>query len=174
MQGIIHTEQLSLNSTQNASLVADLQRKRKKRFPSQAHTFTSLAEPQVLYKIQQIVSLRKLNYPWQKSLLPPQSYGCLKCHQFAKSTIQLPPLPPLSLMSGCNGIYYYRYYLLPWRWILPIWDFPSNAYSLPCSLYLPCWYNFLLGSTFLCSLIYSPRSLYPIGILYASYYVLLD
>ena len=27
---------------------------------------------------------------------------------------------------------------------------------------------------FFCSLIYSPRSLYPIGILYASYYVLLD
>ena len=23
------------------------------------------------------------------------------------------------LMKNCNGIYYYHYYLLPWRWILP-------------------------------------------------------
>ena len=85
---------------------------------------------------------------------------------------------PTSLLNlkhvSCNGIYYYRYYSLPWRWILPIWDFPSDAYSLPCSLYLPYCYSFLLGSTSLCSLIYSPRSLCPIGILYASYYVLLD
>ena len=45
---------------------------------------------------------------------------------------------------------------------------------LPCFLYLPHCYSSLLGSTFLCSLIYFLRSLYPIGILYASYYVLLD
>ena len=51
---------------------------------------------------------------------------------------------------------------------------PSNAYSLLYFLYLPYCYSFLLGSTFLCSLIYFPRPLYPIRILYASYYVLLD
>ena len=30
---------------------------------------------------------------------------------------------PQLLFRECNGIYYYRYYSLPWHWILPIWGF---------------------------------------------------
>jgi len=41
MQGMIRTEQLSLNSTQNASLVADPQRKRRKKSQPPAHIFSS-------------------------------------------------------------------------------------------------------------------------------------
>src|SRR6201996_2761694 len=49
-----------------------------------------------------------------------------------------------------------------------------NANFLPCSLYLPYCYSFLLGSTFPCSPIFSPCPCTQIRILYASYYVLLD
>ena len=38
----------------------------------------------------------------------------------------VPKVPSWLLHGHCNGIYYYRYYSLPWRWILPIWDFPSK------------------------------------------------
>ena len=51
------------------------------------------------------------------------------------------------------------------------YDFPSNKLFL--TLHHPYCYSFVLGSSFISSLITTFRFLYPIGKPYASYYVLL-